>query len=240
MARTIRLYRVSEDGAAHRPPAPSSDIRTRPASQVGAPPGHCRPRTLHRSRIAVCSSASGLRLPCGVRKRSSWLGRGSAFRRSRTCARARPRTLAPTRAATARRRERSRLFPSMPGLRLSNIYDAAVSGADPIETPAGLPRAARPDRGRWRANRSDRRREPVRARLITQELGVLSLIKRRVRVLTAAGDDLTATDDPFKKAMRRIAGASPSLRRRAWSPAPPRARAHPQREGQVRGPQDAC
>jgi hypothetical protein len=29
--------------------------------------------------------------------------------------------------------------------------------------------------------------------LITQELGILSLIKRGVRVLTAAGDDLTAT-----------------------------------------------
>jgi DNA invertase Pin-like site-specific DNA recombinase len=32
-----------------------------------------------------------------------------------------------------------------------------------------------------------------------------------VRVLTAAGDDLTATDDPFKKAMRQIAGAFAEL-----------------------------
>ena len=47
--------------------------------------------------------------------------------------------------------------------------------------------------------------------LITQELGILSLIKRGVRVLTAAGDDLTATDDPFKKAMRQIAGAFAEL-----------------------------
>ena len=42
-------------------------------------------------------------------------------------------------------------------------------------------------------------------------LGILSLIKRGVRVLTAAGDDLTATDDPFKKAMRQIAGAFAEL-----------------------------
>ena len=40
---------------------------------------------------------------------------------------------------------------------------------------------------------------------------MVALIKRGVRVLTAAGDDLTATDDPFKKAMRQIAGAFAEL-----------------------------
>ena len=47
--------------------------------------------------------------------------------------------------------------------------------------------------------------------LVTQELGVLALIKRGVTVLTASGDDLTASDDPFKKAMRQIAGAFAEL-----------------------------
>jgi DNA invertase Pin-like site-specific DNA recombinase len=42
---------------------------------------------------------------------------------------------------------------------------------------------------------------------VTQELGILALIGRNVRVLTANGDDLTNTDDHFKVAMRQIAGA---------------------------------
>jgi DNA invertase Pin-like site-specific DNA recombinase len=47
--------------------------------------------------------------------------------------------------------------------------------------------------------------------LVTQELGVLALIGRGVRVLTVSGDDLTNTDDPF--AMRQIAGAFAQKRR---------------------------
>src|SRR3954453_3906618 len=47
--------------------------------------------------------------------------------------------------------------------------------------------------------------------LVTQELGILALIGRGVRVLTASGDDLTSTDDPFKVAMRQIAGAFAQL-----------------------------
>ena len=47
--------------------------------------------------------------------------------------------------------------------------------------------------------------------LVTQELGILLLIGRGVRVLTASGDDLTNTDDPFKVAMRQIAGTFAQL-----------------------------
>ena len=36
---------------------------------------------------------------------------------------------------------------------------------------------------------------------------MLALIKRGVRVPTAAGEDLTASDDPTRKLMRQIAGA---------------------------------
>lgn len=42
--------------------------------------------------------------------------------------------------------------------------------------------------------------------LIVQEAGIIALIERGIRVLTASGDDLTATEDPFKVAMRQIAG----------------------------------
>jgi DNA invertase Pin-like site-specific DNA recombinase len=43
--------------------------------------------------------------------------------------------------------------------------------------------------------------------LVTQELGLLLLINRRVRVLTANGDDLTDTSDPSRVMMRQIAGS---------------------------------
>jgi hypothetical protein len=39
--------------------------------------------------------------------------------------------------------------------------------------------------------------------LIIPEAGTIALIERDVRVLTASGDDLTTTEDPFKVAMRR-------------------------------------
>jgi DNA invertase Pin-like site-specific DNA recombinase len=49
--------------------------------------------------------------------------------------------------------------------------------------------------------------------LVVQEVGIVALIERGVRVLTASGDDLTATDDPFKVAMRQIAGVFAQLER---------------------------
>ena len=42
---------------------------------------------------------------------------------------------------------------------------------------------------------------------MAQELGIALLISRGVRLLTASGDDLTASDDPSRKMMRQIAGA---------------------------------
>ena len=42
--------------------------------------------------------------------------------------------------------------------------------------------------------------------LMAQELGITLLISR-VRLLTASGDNLTASGDPTRKMMRQIAGA---------------------------------
>ena len=94
---------------------------------------------------------------------------------------------------------------------VDTYYDAAVSGADPIETRPGF--LALLDRIEGDGVRTVLIEDASRVarELITQELGILSLIKRGVRVLTAAGDDLTATDGPFKKAMRQIAGAFAEL-----------------------------
>jgi DNA invertase Pin-like site-specific DNA recombinase len=43
--------------------------------------------------------------------------------------------------------------------------------------------------------------------LMAQELGITLLLSRGVRLLTASGDDLTASDDPSRKMMRQIAGS---------------------------------
>jgi DNA invertase Pin-like site-specific DNA recombinase len=93
----------------------------------------------------------------------------------------------------------------------AEYYDAAVSGADPIESRPGF--AALLDRIEGNGVRTVIVEDASRfARdLVTQELGVLLLVGRGVRVLTASGDDLTDTQDPFKIAMRQIAGAFAQL-----------------------------
>ena len=87
------------------------------------------------------------------------------------------------------------------------FYDPAVSGADPIE--------ARPDFSalldRIEGNGvcivliEDASR--FARDLIAQELGIVVLVSRGVRVITANGDDLCDTSDPSRVMMRQIAGA---------------------------------
>ena len=70
--------------------------------------------------------------------------------------------------------------------------------------------------------------------LMAQELGITLLISRGVRLLTASGDDLTASDDPSRKMMRQIAGAFAEYEKaRLVSQAAARPRARPPREGEV-------
>jgi DNA invertase Pin-like site-specific DNA recombinase len=90
---------------------------------------------------------------------------------------------------------------------VGEFYDAAVSGADPIESRPGF--AALLERIEGNGVRVVLVEDAGRfARdLVTQELGLLILIKRGVRVITAAGDDLTDTSDPARVMMRQIAGA---------------------------------
>ncbi|WP_226739974.1 recombinase family protein [Microvirga lenta] len=103
-------------------------------------------------------------------------------------------------------------FASRDGFRIeAEFYDPGVSGADPIESRPGF--AALLDKIEGNGVRVVIVEDPSRfARdLVTQELGILALIERGVRVLTSTGDDLTNTDDPFKVAMRQIAGAFAQL-----------------------------
>jgi DNA invertase Pin-like site-specific DNA recombinase len=85
--------------------------------------------------------------------------------------------------------------------------DPAVSGADPIEARPGF--SALLDRIEGNGVRIVLVEDASRfARdLVAQELGLLMLIKRDVRVLTASGDDMTDTSDPSRIMMRQIAGS---------------------------------
>src|SRR4029077_12898578 len=85
--------------------------------------------------------------------------------------------------------------------------DPAVSGADPIETRPGF--SALLDRIENNGVRTVIVEDASRfARdLVAQELGVLMLIKRGMRVITASGGDLTEATDPSRIMMRQIAGS---------------------------------
>jgi DNA invertase Pin-like site-specific DNA recombinase len=99
-------------------------------------------------------------------------------------------------------------FAKRAGFALVEEYnDAAVSGADPIETRPGF--AALLDRIESNGVRTVIVEDASRfaRELMTQELGILALVSRGVRVLTANGDDLTDTSDPSRVMMRQIAGA---------------------------------
>src|SRR5271169_5236217 len=90
---------------------------------------------------------------------------------------------------------------------VGEFNDAAVSGADPIETREGF--ASLLDRIEGNGVRTVIVEDASRfaRELMAQELGITLLISRGVRLVTAAGDDLTASEDPSRKMMRQIAGA---------------------------------
>lgn len=112
----------------------------------------------------------------------------------------------------ARQREAVAAYASRSGFEIvDSFYDAAVSGTDPLETRPGF--AALLDRIEGNGVRTVILEDSSRlARdLIPQELGIIMLQQRGVRVLTATGDDLTSSDDPMKVAFRQIAGAFAQL-----------------------------
>jgi len=90
---------------------------------------------------------------------------------------------------------------------VEEFNDAAVSGADPIEIRPGF--GSLLDRIEGNGVRTVIVEDASRfaRELVTQELGILALLKRGVRVLTASGDDLTDSSDPSRKMMRQIAGS---------------------------------
>lgn len=111
-----------------------------------------------------------------------------------------------------RQRTAIEAYAKQAGYKIVTEYnDEGVGGADPIEARAGfgamltfleahsVETVILEDVSRFARD------------LITQEVGILLMIERKVKVLTSRGDDLTVTDDPFKIAMRQIAGAFAQL-----------------------------
>ena len=94
---------------------------------------------------------------------------------------------------------------------VASYYDCGISGSDALETRPGFSGLLDfvEDQGINTVVVEDVSR--LARDLLTQELGILSLQQRGVRVLTAAGDDLTDVSDPMKVAMRQIAGAFSQL-----------------------------
>jgi DNA invertase Pin-like site-specific DNA recombinase len=90
---------------------------------------------------------------------------------------------------------------------VASFADEAVSGADPVETRPGF--AAMLERIEGDGVRLVVVEDASRfARsVLAQELGVLIMAARGVRVVTASGEDLTDTDDPAKVMMRQVAAA---------------------------------
>jgi DNA invertase Pin-like site-specific DNA recombinase len=107
-----------------------------------------------------------------------------------------------------RQRAAIEAFAKRAGLVLVDTFsDPGVSGADPIDARPGF--SALLDRIEANGVRTVIVEDASRfaRELVTQELGIIALIKRGVRVLTASGDDLTDTSDPSRVMMRQIAGS---------------------------------
>jgi hypothetical protein len=81
-------------------------------------------------------------------------------------------------------------------------YDAAVSGADPIETRPGFKALLDSIEGNGVRVVIVEDASRFARELMAQELGIVLLTQRGVRLLTANGDDLTDTRDPSRKMMR--------------------------------------
>jgi DNA invertase Pin-like site-specific DNA recombinase len=110
--------------------------------------------------------------------------------------------------SSERQRAAIRAYAERAGLEVvGEFYDAAVSGADPLESRPGF--VAMLDRIEGNGVRLVLVEDASRfARaLMVQELGLLAMQRRGVRVVTASGEDLTAADDPARVAMRQVAGA---------------------------------
>lgn len=96
----------------------------------------------------------------------------------------------------------------MAGVELVGWYnDPAVSGADPVETRPGFAAMLGHIEGNGVRLVLVEDASRFARSVIAAELGVLLMLQRGVRVVTAGGEDLTQADDPAKVMMRQVAAA---------------------------------
>src|SRR3954454_17950784 len=94
------------------------------------------------------------------------------------------------------------------GLELvAEFSDEAVSGADPVETRPGVAAMLAEVEGDGVRLVVVEDASRFARSVLAQELGVLIMAARGVRVVTASGEGLTNTDDPAKVMMRQVAAA---------------------------------
>src|SRR5712671_5862144 len=130
----------------------------------------------------------------------------------------------PDKDSDRRQREAIETFAKRAGYALVEEFsDPGVSGADPIAERPGFAKLL--DRIEGNGVRVVLVEDASRfaRELMTQELGIIALVQRGVRVLTANGDDLTDSSDPSRKMMRQIAGAFAEYEGTAYLEAAPHA-----------------
>jgi DNA invertase Pin-like site-specific DNA recombinase len=124
----------------------------------------------------------------------------------------------PDKDSDKRQREAIRTYAKHAGYELvGEFYDAAVSGADPIDTRPGFMEMMTQIAGNGVRTVIVEDASRFARTLMVQEAGIATLAGLGVRVLTSRGDDLTESDDEMRVAMRQIAGVFHSSRRPAWS-----------------------
>ena len=94
---------------------------------------------------------------------------------------------------------------------VAEFYDAAVSGADPIEGRPGFKALLERILGNGVRTVIVEDASRFARTLMTQEAGIAMLVGLGVRVLTSRGDDLTDSDDEMRVAMRQIVGVFSQL-----------------------------
>ena len=111
-----------------------------------------------------------------------------------------------------RQREAIEAFAKYAGYELVETFnDAAVSGADPIDTRPGFRELLERIVGNGVRTVIVEDASRFARTLMTQEAGIATLAGLGVRVLTSRGDDLTDSDDEMRVAMRQIAGVFSQL-----------------------------
>ena len=118
----------------------------------------------------------------------------------------------PDKDSDKRQREAIRTYAKHAGYELvGEFYDAAVSGADPIDTRPGFMEMMTQIAGNGVRTVIVEDASRFARTLMVQEAGIATLAGLGVRVLTSRGDDLTESDDEMRVAMRQIAGVFSQL-----------------------------